>query len=284
MLTEPYLVRKVKNLVTSTNKPYLVLELVSTDKTSINGVIWNPDKVTDPSIGPIKENESYIFDADESDYQGSRQLVIHWAEPVEVNKLDYVKHSVIPSDEMLISLRKVVSHILTPAYRSVIKWVFSQNDEFLSKIKKLPKTVNYDYSYIGGLLENILLTVEIADSVSTVLKLNQESKDLVVTASLLVDLGKVVEITSDLTKSNDGVYLGHQYLGCQFLDEVDKDTDYEFHQEILKLKHCILTHHIDDLGNWSTVKVQFLEADIVRQVSQLVFTFGKWNIASKNSL
>ena len=279
MLTDPYLVKRIKNLETSNKKPYLVLELISTNKTPMHGVVWEPEKITDESVGSLLEGSSYVFDAEESDYNGQTQLTIHWAEPIIMDQSSFMKTAPRSSDDMLNHLTEILKSVKTHSFRAVVKGFLTAGHYYFEKLKSLPKTVNYDYSYPGGLLENVLYMTSASLNLAQVFNLSQESRDLLVTAALVIDLGKITEISSDLVKTSEGSLMGHQYLGCKFLEDIDKETDYEFHGDILKLEHCVMTHHIDDLGNWSQVKVQFLEADLIRMISQTVFLYGKWNLS-----
>jgi 23S rRNA maturation-related 3'-5' exoribonuclease YhaM len=185
-------------------------------------------------------------------------------------------------DELLNQLKTFLTdNIKTPAYRAIMKGFLLFDDEFFSKLKRLPRTTNYDFSYPGGLLQSIMYTTELALQTSLVLGLPEESKELIVCSVLFADLGKISELTFDFTKTDVGNLLGHQYLSCQLLEQIDRETDFAFQTDILKVKHCILTHHIDDIGNWSVVKVKLREANLVNSILQLVFKNEEWELRKK---
>ena len=271
MLTEPYLLKTITNLATNNNNPYQLLDLIDATKTSMRGIVWKPEKVVDESEGSLKEGEVYVFDADETEYNGVSQLTIHWAEKIESDKSSFRREAKFSPEELMIKFKKVISTVRTPSYRAVVKGLLSLDTDFFSKLQSLPKTTKYDYDYPGGLLQSIVYCVEIADQLSETFQLSEESRDLLICSAMVCDLGKITEITSESMKTDEGRLLGHQYLGCVILNRFDKDTDFEYHSDILKLQHCVITHHTDELGNWSPVKPQFIEADLCRMIGQIVY-------------
>lgn len=278
MLTEPFLVKRILNLETSAKRPYQIVDLVGIDKQKKHGVVWSPETVVEDDV--LHENIVYIFDADETVYQGKEQLKIRTAVQVNDNNVDrsvYSEISQIPSDSLFIQLSELLSIIETPSYRTIIKSLL-QNPDIEKKLKFLPKTLNYDYSYVGGLLSSLCHQVKIAIDISKTLLETQESRDLLVCGAFVCDIGKIIEIDLSHKLTVDGDLLGHQVTGCRMLDEIDKNFDYQFHAEILKLCHCILVHHTDDLGNWSPMKVKFKEADMLRMISNLVIKTAGWSL------
>lgn len=278
MLTEPFLVKRILNLETSAKRPYQIVDLIGTDKQKKQGVVWSPETVVEDDI--LHEDVIYVFDADETVYQGKEQLKIRTA--VQVNE-DNIDRSVfsdgvhVPSDSLFNQLSELLSILETSAYRTIAKSLL-QNSDIEKKLKSLPKTLNYDYSYTGGLLSSLCHQIKIAIDISNTLLDTQESKDLLICGAFVCDIGKIIEIDSNYKLTVEGDLLGHQVIGCRMMDEIDKNFDYQFHTEILKLCHCILVHHTDDLGNWSPMKVKFKEADMLRMISNLVIKTAGWSL------
>jgi 23S rRNA maturation-related 3'-5' exoribonuclease YhaM len=282
MMTNPYYVKKVSELKTKSDDLYWILDLISTDRVPVKGIVWKPFSVVDESEGAIFENNAYVFDASETMYKGEKQLNIQWAERADIDVSVFMRVPLNDPDELLSQLKTFLTdNIKTPAYRAIMKGFLLFDDEFFSKLKRLPRTTNYDFSYPGGLLQSIMYTTELALQTSLVLGLPEESKELIVCSVLFADLGKISELTFDFTKTDVGNLLGHQYLSCQLLEQIDRETDFAFQTDILKVKHCILTHHIDDIGNWSVVKVKLREANLVNSILQLVFKNEEWELRKK---
>lgn len=280
MITQhPYYVKKVSELKTKSGDPYLILDLIAIDRTHLKGVVWNPLTVVPEDDKSIYENTAYIFVASEVTYKGEKQLVIEWAERSDVDISVFMRLPVNDPDELLSLLKQLlIDNVKTPAYRAIMKGFFLFDDDFFDKLKRLPRTTNYDFSYPGGLLQSIVYGVEFAIQTSNILALPEASKELIICSVLFADLGKIMELTFNFTKTEVGNLLGHQYLSCQLLEQIDRETDFAFLTDIMKIKHCILTHHIDDVGNWSIVKTKLREADLVKDIMQLVFKNEEWNI------
>ena len=278
MLTGLFLIKRIHQLETSQKKPYQVLDLVGIDQSRMRGIVWSPETVIEGDV--LHENLVYMFDAEETTYRGDPQLTIKIAVKADDADLsDFLESPKILPENLFLQLVKLISSIKTDSYSQIAKLVI-QNSDIEKKLKLIPKTLNYDYNYPGGLLHSILNLVQISKTVGeTLLKeTQQESKDLLICGALVCDIGKVIEIDSNFNLTADGDLLGHQFLGCRLLEEIDKKLDYEFHSEILKLCHCILVHHVDDIGNWSSVKIKFKEADMLRMISTLVIKTAGWSI------
>ena len=278
MLTGLFLIKRIHQLETSQKKPYQVLDLVGIDQSRMRGIVWSPETVIEGDV--LHENLVYMFDAEETTYRGDPQLTIKIAVKADDADLsDFLESPKILPENLFLQLVKLISSIKTDSYSQIAKLVI-QNSDIEKKLKLIPKTLNYDYNYPGGLLHSILNLVQISKIVGeTLLKeTQQESKDLLICGALVCDIGKVIEIDSNFNLTADGDLLGHQFLGCRLLEEIDKKLDYEFHSEILKLCHCILVHHVDDIGNWSSVKIKFKEADMLRMISTLVIKTAGWSI------
>ena len=278
MLTGLFLIKRIHQLETSQKKPYQVLDLVGIDQSRMRGIVWSPETVIEGDV--LHENLVYMFDAEETTYRGDPQLTIKIAVKADDADLsDFLESPKILPENLFLQLVKLISSIKTDSYSQIAKLVI-QNSDIEKKLKLIPKTLNYDYNYPGGLLHSILNLVQISKTVGeTLLKeTQQESKDLLICGALVCDIGKVIEIDSNFNLTADGDLLGHQFLGCRLLEEIDKKLDYEFHSEILKLCHCILVHHVDDIGNWSSVKIKFKEADMLRMISTLVIKTAGWDI------
>ncbi len=96
------------------------------------------------------------------------------------------------------------------------------------------------------------------------------NKDLLLTAALLHDIGKLDELTYDkkIDYSEEGKFLGHLLIGDRMLDEKIKKIK-DFPEEYaLKLRHCLLSHH-GELEWGSPKKPSILEALIIHHVDNL---------------
>jgi 3'-5' exoribonuclease len=112
--------------------------------------------------------------------------------------------------------------------------------EHLAAFRRAPCTRAGHHSYLGGLLEH---TVAVGTLALEACQLHPRlNSDLLITAALLHDVGKIEEFTfgAEIGISEPGRLLGHVELGLRFLEARGGALDDE---RRLALAHCVLTHH-----------------------------------------
>jgi 3'-5' exoribonuclease len=103
------------------------------------------------------------------------------------------------------------------------------------------------HAYLGGLLEH---TVGVATLAHELCALHQRlDRDLLLTASIVHDLGKTREFTygAEIARSEEGRMLGHVELGLRTLARHVPDSLPA--ERRLALEHCVLMHHGRDGAN-----------------------------------
>jgi len=117
-------------------------------------------------------------------------------------------------------------------------------DELLRRAWRMaPCTRNGHHAYLGGLLEHTVAVGTLAQEASLLhVKLNS---DLIITAALVHDLGKIEEFTygAEIGISEPGRLLGHVELGLRQLDARAARIPAMDEERRLALAHCVLTHH-----------------------------------------
>jgi 3'-5' exoribonuclease len=111
---------------------------------------------------------------------------------------------------------------------------------FRAAFRRAPCTRAGHHSYLGGLLEHTVAVGTLAlEACQLHARLNS---DLLITAALLHDVGKIEEFTfgAEIGISEPGRLLGHIELGLRFLEARGCALDDE---RRLALAHCVLTHH-----------------------------------------
>ena len=106
--------------------------------------------------------------------------------------------------------------------------------------RRAPCTRDGHHAYLGGLLEHTVAVGQLA--VETCALHVRLDSDLLVTAALVHDLGKVREFTygAEIGVSDEGRMLGHVELGLEMLRERCGALE---RSRWLALSHCVLTHH-----------------------------------------
>ena len=144
----------------------------------------------------------------------------------------------------------VLEHRLAEAAKSVgneylrhLLMSFFRDSEFRNKFFTAPGAKALHHAYIGGLGEHTVEVVELCDKVAELFP--QLDRDLLVTAAILHDIGKMDELVwgTAFDYSDAGNLLGHLVLGehqmRQRADEIEG-----FPEELkMRLSHMILSHH-----------------------------------------
>jgi 3'-5' exoribonuclease len=171
---------------------------------------------------------------------------------------------------------------MTQANEQLVRWIESVKQPHLrmllddifddlglrKKFLDAPGGKNWHHSTIGGLAEHTLSMVKLADAMAS--HYPQLHRDLLVTATLLHDIGKVFELTFEpaLDYTSEGRLIGHISQGALLVDRRIGAIE-GFPDELRKqLLHLILSHQGGgDKG--SPVKPMTLEALVLHYIDEL---------------
>ena len=145
-------------------------------------------------------------------------------------------------DEMFAQIQQFIEEVENPNLRELLDAMLA--DEHISHgLRTAPAAVKYHHAVIGGLLEHTLGTCHLA---ALTIKLHPElDADLLMTATILHDIGKIDEFIYDRTfrYSDQGQLLGHLIIGVLMIEEKARALD-SFPPHLLDmLRHLILSHH-----------------------------------------
>jgi 3'-5' exoribonuclease len=145
-------------------------------------------------------------------------------------------------DELDGFLEHLAREVHDPQYRALLAGLLS-DDALRAEWRRAPCTRGDHHAYLGGLLEHTVAVATLA--VETAILHPRLNSDLLVTAALVHDLGKVREFTygADFGLSEEGRLLGHIVLGQRLLDARAGALD---PGRGVALAHCVLTHHGPD--------------------------------------
>jgi 3'-5' exoribonuclease len=124
-------------------------------------------------------------------------------------------------------------------YRGLLEAILADS-ALREEFRRAPCTRGGHHAYLGGLLEHSVAVATLAQEL--VILHPRLNSDLLLTASLLHDIGKVREFTygAEIATSEAGRLVGHINLGIEVISEKADGLDQEHR---LALEHCILTHH-----------------------------------------
>lgn len=257
MISSIYLCKDKKTLQTKAGKNYYSMQLH--DKTgSVDGKVW------DLSSG-IEHFESMDYiqvDAQVTSFQGALQLNIRRvrkASEGEYDPVDYMPCSKRNLDEMQEELISIIHTVKEPHLLKLLEMVFTEDEEFMKAFRLHSAAKTMHHNFAGGLIEHSLSVARLCDFYAKAYPVI--NRDLLVTAALCHDIGKMNEISSfpENDYTDEGQLIGHIVTGTMMLDEKIRQIDGFPVKLANELKHCILSHH-GELEYGSPKKPALIEA------------------------
>ncbi|MBO4280813.1 MAG: HD domain-containing protein [Lachnospiraceae bacterium] len=239
-VTDVYLCKQSQVLRAKTGKNYLSLLLQ--DKTgTIDGKMWE----IGPGAANIEAMDYVKVEGAVTTYQGSNQLNIRRirkADEGEYDVSDYMPMTACDPKAMFSELKKLMDSVKEPHLHTLLQNVFS-DDEIVKKFMNHSAAKGIHHAFVGGLLEHTLgvakMCVCFADSYPIL------NRDLLVTAGIFHDIGKLFEISAfpENDYTDDGNLLGHIFLGAEYIGKKIEEVPGFPEKTASELRHCILAHH-----------------------------------------
>jgi 3'-5' exoribonuclease len=145
-------------------------------------------------------------------------------------------------DEMFQSLLEISQQIKNPHLSQLLQ-LFWADESFVKLFKVAPASKWLHHNYLGGLLEHTLSLAQLVLKIAS--HYQGLDTDLLLTASIFHDLGKVDELSyhRSFDYSDDGRLLGHIILGIERVEDKMRQLP-EFPKDLSTLlKHFLLSHH-----------------------------------------
>ena len=241
-INDVYLCKYKQSAVTKNGKPYE--NVILQDKTgTIDAKIWEPNSM---GIDDFDMMDYVAVVGDVSSFQGALQVSIKRVRKVREGEYDpanYLPVSEYDIEDMYKQLLTFVNGIKNPYLSKVAKHFFVDDTEFVKQFKFSSAAKSVHHGFVGGLLEHTLSVLKLCQFYVKQYPILNE--DLLYTAALCHDIGKVYELSAfplnDYT--DDGQLLGHIVMGCEMVGEQIREIP-GFPKKLgNELKHCILAHH-----------------------------------------
>lgn len=241
-LNDVYLCKYKQSAVTKNGKPYE--NLILQDKTgTIDAKIWEPNSM---GIDDFDMMDYVAVVGDVTSFQGALQVNIKRVRKVREGEYDpanYLPVSEYDIEDMYKQLIAFVNGIKNPYLSKVAKHFFVENVDFVKRFKFSSAAKSVHHGFVGGLLEHTLSVLKLCQFYVKQYPILNE--DLLYTAALCHDIGKVYELSAfpENDYTDDGQLLGHIVMGCEMVGEQIRAID-GFPKKLgNELKHCILAHH-----------------------------------------
>lgn len=154
----------------------------------------------------------------------------------------YLRHAPIDPDSGMAMIYRYISEMNDPDLKNVTEYLIKHNE---NNFKRWTAAKSVHHNYLNGLLYHICRMIANVKNISSVYALN---KDLLMSAAILHDIGKLKELKMDGLGSAEytveGNLYGHLYLGAVMVKEACSVCMVnENSKSIQLLIHMILSHH-----------------------------------------
>jgi len=231
-----YAVARKERLRTRAGAPYLALELVDPSG-RIEARVWSDVELLD---GRFSEGDAVRVLGRVDRFRDRLQLEVRAIEAAEgQDPAELTPTLRRDADELEGFLEFLASEIAHPGLKATAGR-FVGDADLRKLLRGLPATLEGHHSYAGGLLEH---TVGVATICRETAQLHPRLRaDLLLTAALLHDVGRTLELTRGpaFRQTDEGRLLGHVHLGLRLVEERAAALEAEVRAELL---HAISTHH-----------------------------------------
>ena len=205
--------------------------------------IWEPNSSGIEEFGVM----DYVFiSGDVTSFQGNLQLSVKRARRAQESEYvaaDYLPVSEKNIDAMYDELMALMNQVGNPYLQKLIQMYYVDNSAFIEAFKKHSAAKTVHHSFVGGLLEHTLGVVKLCDFYTR--QYPYLNKDLLLTAALFHDIGKLKEISNfpENDYTDDGQLLGHIVMGSELVGFGCRHIKGFPRKLMSELQHCILAHH-----------------------------------------
>ncbi len=239
---EIYLCKGKRSAETRNGKAYD--NLILQDKTgTLDGKVWDPNS---QGIADYSEKDFIDVVGEVTSYNGQLQMnikQIRVASSDEYKAADYMPTSEKSVDGMYDELLRFIGKIDNTYLKQAAEYYYVKDSKFVEVFKGHSAAKSVHHGFAGGLLEHTLSILRLCEHyVNSYEILN---KDLLYTAAMYHDIGKVKELSAfpDNDYTDVGQLLGHIVIGVEMAGEAIRSI--EGFPLVLadELKHCIISHH-----------------------------------------
>jgi 3'-5' exoribonuclease len=236
-----FLVKEKSSAATKTGNAYLKLKLVDRSG-EIEGRIWTS---VENFAGCFEKDGLVHVTGKAVSFQERLQLNITHIESVREEEIlfsDFFPMTEKDIEEMFQSLLEISRQIQNPHLSQLLQ-LFWEDESFIRLFKMAPASKWLHHNYLGGLLEHTLSLAQLVLKIAS--HYQGLNMDLLLTASIFHDLGKVDELSyhRSFDYSDEGRLLGHIILGIERVENKIRQLP-DFPKELSTLlKHFLLSHH-----------------------------------------
>ena len=232
-------VRQTRNGV-----PFISMTVVDSSG-SLEARIWDRAREME---AVFEKGDIIHLQAEAVEFNGRCQLKVNNLRPLEqgeeVDPAMFLPVSPIDRKAFWHVCERAIKSIKSPEYRHLLKELFADRKIRIA-FCQAPAAKKMHHACIGGLLEHSVNLFRLSEAVCRLY--TRLDRDLLVTASLCHDIGKIREFSwqrPPIDYTDQGRLLGHIVMGLQMVEEAAEGAGLnQDSRSLLALKHVILSHH-----------------------------------------
>lgn len=253
-----YLCKSKLSTETKNGKPYD--SLILQDKTgTLDTKVWEPYS---PGIGEYAAGDYIEVVGEIITFNGAKQAKltrIRKCQEGEYDPADYLPCTEKNIGEMYEQVLSYIDSMQNEYLKKLLQSLFVEDENFIKAFKNSSAAKMVHHGFIGGLLEHTLSVTNLCNYFAGAYPLIK--RDLLITAALCHDIGKVREISAfpENDYTDEGQLLGHIVVGVEMISEKIRMIEGFPEKLANELKHCIVSHH-GELEYGSPKKPALIEA------------------------
>ncbi|SER04003.1 3'-5' exoribonuclease [Lachnospiraceae bacterium NE2001] len=156
---------------------------------------------------------------------------------------DYMPVSPYNIEDMYAELLQLIDTINEPHLKALLEEFFVKDTAFIKEFKKTSAAKFMHHAFIGGLLQHTLSVAKISDFIAGHYALI--NRDLLITAAICHDIGKVNELSEfpENDYTDVGNLMGHIVMGAMMVRSKAAHVEGMPITLLNELIHCVLAHH-----------------------------------------
>lgn len=257
-----FMVQQCQSAATGRGKPYLRMKVYEKGGRLWPAMFWE-------GRDEYKSGSFLDVMAEESEYNGEKQLNILAARVVTgFDPLDFLPKSKEDTTALRKELEGYVAEVADLKLRALLIMVLQDK-----RWDRSPAATTMHHAYLGGLIVHVVGLCRLSYAVAALYP--SLRRDLLVTASVVHDFGKLEELESATTieYTDQGNLIGHISLGLlrvdKYMDELGFDGELR-----MTVRHLIVSHH-GQASYGSPKPPQILEAQVFCNLDGIDANLGK---------
>ncbi|MBQ2509386.1 MAG: HD domain-containing protein [Erysipelotrichaceae bacterium] len=258
------LISSLQRGTTNSGSPYLTLVLQDSSK-AIDAKLWDvkPELEKQLEVGKV-----YDFDLEIIKYKNNLQAKVLKVLPIpqaDIDMEEYVFRSPVSKDSLRAAIQEGISLIDN---ENVAKIVSGALNYYANDVYDYPAAAKIHHNFIGGLATHTAGMLKVAMALCNIYP--SVNRDYLLAGVILHDLGKIEELSSPVVTeyTTAGKLLGHISIMDARLLQIGKDLGLEDSEELLLLRHMILSHH-GQYEYGSPIRPETLEAELLNLIDNI---------------